>query len=97
MITIYFLSYSFASCDRYILQDDMCGATPEKLKEYRDILGPVYLTLVDVLMTKSMITVDQSDWSAEDKETFRCYRQVLDSYRLGFRFIFFSNYSTGYC
>lgn len=40
------------------------------------MLGPAYLTLVDLLMTKSMLTPNQSDWTSEDKETFRCYRQV---------------------
>ena len=54
----------------------MCSATPEKHKMYSEVLGPAYLTLVDLLMTKSMITLNQSDWSSEDKETFRCYRQV---------------------
>ena len=61
---------------RYILQDDICSADPEKHKVYSEVLGPAYLTLVDLLMTKSMITVNQSDWTSEDKENFRCYRQV---------------------
>ena len=62
--------------DRYILQDDMCSSPVEKLKVYQSLFGPAYLTLVDILMTKSMISIDQSDWSPDDKESFRCYRQV---------------------
>ena len=62
--------------NRYILQDDICGAIPEKHKVYTELFGPAYLALVDILMTKSMM-VDESEWSAEDRETFRCYRQVI--------------------
>ena len=62
--------------DRDILQDDICSSSCEKHKTYRALFGPAYLTLIDALMTKSMMPVDQSEWSPEDKETFRCYRQV---------------------
>lgn len=62
--------------NRYILQDDMCTSTAEKHKVYQALFGPAYLALVDCLLTKSMITIDQSEWSPDDKETFRCYRQV---------------------
>lgn len=61
---------------RYILQDDICSSSSEKHKTYRALFGPAYLALIDVLMTKSMISIDQSEWSPDDKETFRCYRQV---------------------
>ena len=67
-----------AKClNRYILQDDICSTAGDKYETYRTLFGPAYLTLVDLLMTKSMIAVDQSEWSPDDKETFRCYRQVI--------------------
>lgn len=65
---------------RYILQDDICSLTGEKLDTYRTIFGPAYLTLVDVLLTKSMIAPDHVDWAPDDKETFRCYRQVCEQF-----------------
>lgn len=72
----------------YILQDDICSAEPEKHEVYSEVLGPAYLTLVDLLMTKSMITLNQSDWTSEDKETFRCYRQdIADTLAYCFKFL----------
>ena len=65
----------FIFLKRYILQDDICNSACEKNKTYRLLFGPAYLTLIDVLLTKSMIS-DQTDWSLDDKEAFRCYRQV---------------------
>ena len=47
---------------------------------YQSLFGPAYLALVDCLMTKSMMSIDQSEWSPDDKETFRCYRQVTSKF-----------------
>lgn len=72
----------------YILQDDICTSNVEKQKIYESLFGPAYLALVDILLTKSMITVDQSDWSPDDKETFRCYRQdISDTLAYCYKFL----------
>jgi len=40
----------------------------------RDLL-PVYCTLTDTLLSKSVLPDNLESWSAEDQESHRCYRQ----------------------
>lgn len=59
----------------YILQDDMLAFGKEHFAVIMQSLGPVYLLLAEVMLHKSMLPADDSSWSSEEKEQFRCYRQ----------------------
>jgi len=47
-------------------------------EEILNIIRPFYKKLIVILMRKSMQPCDMSDWSREDKDTFRCYRQDIE-------------------
>lgn len=55
----------------------------EKLKgsEVMNIVKPFYKKLIGILMRKSMQPENVSQWSRDDRDTFRCYRQdIADTY-----------------
>ena len=36
--------------------------------------GPIYEELVNALMRKAMYSLNENDWTADQREAFRCYR-----------------------
>lgn len=64
----------------YILQDDIIASDAGKAAEYVMLFKPLYETLIQTLLTKVQYPSDQmyeTEWTAEDKEAFRCYRQDI--------------------
>ncbi|XP_022101728.1 importin-13-like isoform X1 [Acanthaster planci] len=63
----------------YILQDDIVSSDQEEFREYVRVFAPVYMHLVEVMLTKVQYPPDEeySTWNAEEKEHFRCYRQDI--------------------
>lgn len=61
----------------YILQDDIIASEPEQFHVYVALLSPVYRTLAEVMLRKSMLPFVESAWTAEEKELLRCYRQDI--------------------
>lgn len=62
----------------YILQDDIVASDGEKGKEYMILFKPLYQSLIETLLVKVQFPPDHlydQEWSSEDKEAFRCYRQ----------------------
>lgn len=51
------------------------------------ILGPVYQELILILLRKSQYPHDNSEFSSEDKETFRWYRQDVADTLVTFTYI----------
>ena len=43
--------------------------------EIQNVLYPIYKTLVEVLLTKGAYPTYVDSWKADEKESFRCYRQ----------------------
>ena len=48
----------------YIFQFQQCG----------QIFGPIYQMLVDSLLRKAMYNLKESEWTPDQRESFRCYR-----------------------
>lgn len=64
----------------YILQDDIVASDGEKGKEYMLLFKPLYQSLIETLLVKVQFPPDHlydQEWSSEDKEAFRCYRQDI--------------------
>ena len=64
----------------YILQDDILASEQEKAAEYLTLFKPLYETLIQTLLTKVQYPSDhmyETEWNADDKEAFRCYRQDI--------------------
>ena len=64
----------------YTLQDDIIGSDQDKVASYLTLFNPLYQTLMDALIKKVQYPSDQvyeHDWTNEDKESFRCYRQDI--------------------
>ncbi|XP_071799538.1 importin-13-like isoform X1 [Asterias amurensis] len=63
----------------YILQDDIVSSDQEEFQEYVRVFAPVYMHLVEVMLTKVQYPPDEeyNSWNAEEKEHFRCYRQDI--------------------
>ncbi|XP_068084761.1 importin-13 [Anabrus simplex] len=59
----------------YILQDDMMASEPEQQVVYTALLSPVYRSLAEVMLNKSMLPADDESWTSEEREQLRCYRQ----------------------
>lgn len=62
----------------YMLQDDVIGSDPTPYHQLVQLLAPVYATLAEILLHKSMLPERsdlESNWNSEDRESFRCYRQ----------------------
>ncbi|XP_043203803.1 importin-13-like isoform X2 [Amphibalanus amphitrite] len=64
----------------YTLQDDIL-ASDEHKEQLTEQLQPVYSALLNVMVQKSMLPKDPSEYSPDEAEAFRRYRQdILDFY-----------------
>lgn len=64
----------------YTLQDDIIGSDQDKVATYLTLFNPLYQSLIDTLIVKVQYPPDsvyEQDWSNDDKEGFRCYRQDI--------------------
>lgn len=64
----------------YTFQDDVIASDQEKIPNYLSLFSPLYLSLIDTLLIKVQFPPDyvyEKEWSSEDKESFRCYRQDI--------------------
>ncbi|CAG0908130.1 unnamed protein product, partial [Cyprideis torosa] len=61
----------------YIIQDEMVNAEEQEHKELDKWLVPMYYKLVTILLGKAAYPADLEEWSSEDREAFRCYRQDI--------------------
>ncbi|XP_022917881.1 importin-13 [Onthophagus taurus] len=67
----------------YTLQDDILALGTAECAELLLLIKPYYRELVCIMLRKAMFpsSDDNPSWSAEDRETFRCYRQdIADTY-----------------
>ena len=58
----------------YIFQDDMIACEPPQFQVAISTFGPIYEELVNSLMRKAMYSLTENEWTADQRETFRCYR-----------------------
>lgn len=58
----------------YIFQDDMIACEPPQFQITIATFGPIYEELVNALMRKAMYSLSENEWTADQRETFRCYR-----------------------
>jgi hypothetical protein len=58
-------------------QDDIIASEPEQFHLYVAMLSPVYRTLAEVMLRKSMLPAVEGAWTSEEKELLRCYRQDI--------------------
>ena len=58
----------------YILQDDIIACEPQQYQRCVGVFGTAYKALVESMMKKSMYPLNDQDWTADQKESFRCYR-----------------------
>ena len=58
----------------YIFQDDIIAGEPQEFQQCVAVYGPLYAKLVEGFIMKSMYPVDDSQWTKDQKEAFRCYR-----------------------
>ncbi|XP_015792696.1 importin-13 [Tetranychus urticae] len=64
----------------YTFQDDIIGSEQEKIPAFLALFNPLYHSLIDTLLVKVQYPPDSvysNDWTSEDKESFRCYRQDI--------------------
>ncbi|XP_064626443.1 importin-13-like isoform X2 [Lineus longissimus] len=63
----------------YILQDDIMSSDHELFQQYIRVFAPVYMSLVQVFLGKVAYPPEAEyvQWSKEEKEQFRCYRQDI--------------------
>ncbi|XP_050507704.1 importin-13 [Diabrotica virgifera virgifera] len=62
----------------YTLQDDIISLEAPECASLILTVKPYYRDLVCVMLRKSMFpVVDDNNWSLDDKEVFRCYRQDI--------------------
>ncbi|XP_060533437.1 importin-13 [Cylas formicarius] len=61
----------------YTLQDDILGLDTAQCAQLLLLIKPYYRNLVCILLRKSLLPIDDSGWSLDDKEVFRCYRQDI--------------------
>jgi hypothetical protein len=57
-----------------VFQDEIVSSDPGKLQQCIQIFTPMYQTLVDSLLRKSMYNLKEQEWTKDQRETFRCYR-----------------------
>ena len=74
----------------YIFQDDIIACEPQQFQICAAVFGPVYLKLVEGMLKKCMYQVDDSTWTLDQKEVFRCYRTgnlllACNAYLISFR------------
>ncbi|XP_064476842.1 importin-13-like [Ornithodoros turicata] len=71
------------SCSRqalgfwYALQDDVSAAEGPRAEALLLLLHPVWQALVDTLLRKAQLPLDDSHWAEEEKDALRCYRQDI--------------------
>ena len=58
----------------YIFQDDMIACEPPQFQLAIATFGPIYEELVNALMRKAMYSLQENEWTADQREAFRCYR-----------------------
>jgi hypothetical protein len=58
-------------------QDDIIASEAKQFDLYVAAMSPVYRTLAEVMLHKSMLPFAESAWTSEEKELLRCYRQDL--------------------
>ena len=58
----------------YIFQDDMIACDPPQFQVAIATFGPLYEELVNALMRKAMYSLSENEWTADQREAFRCYR-----------------------
>lgn len=62
----------------YTLQDDILSLETAECAQLLLMIKPYYRDLVCIMLRKSMYPPSEdSDWSLDDKEVFRCYRQDI--------------------
>ncbi|RWS31852.1 importin-13-like protein [Leptotrombidium deliense] len=64
----------------YTFQDDIIASDEGKLATYLSMFSPLYQSLIETLIAKVQYPPDSvfdNDWTIEDKESFRCYRQDI--------------------
>lgn len=58
----------------YIFQDDIIACDPLQFQAAIATFGPSYEELVNALIRKSMYSLNENDWTGDQREAFRCYR-----------------------
>lgn len=72
----------------YILQDDIIACEPEQYQQCVALFGPVYTALVNGLLQKSMYNVKDHEWTADQRESLRCYRtDIADTIMYSFNIL----------
>jgi len=72
----------------YILQDDIIACEPEQYQMCVALFGPVYTALVQTMLIKSMYDPNDNVWTADQRESFRCYRtDVADTIMYSFNIL----------
>lgn len=72
----------------YILQDDIIACEPEQYQQCVALFGPVYTALVNAMLHKSMYDPKDSEWSADQRESLRCYRtDIADTIMYSFNIL----------
>lgn len=62
----------------YTLQDDILSLGTAECTQLLLMIKPYYRDLVCIMLRKSMFPLNEDgDWSLDDKEVFRCYRQDI--------------------
>ncbi|EFA09709.1 importin-13 [Tribolium castaneum] len=62
----------------YTLQDDILSLETAECAQLLLMIKPYYRDLVCIMLRKSMFPLNEDgDWSLDDKEVFRCYRQDI--------------------
>jgi hypothetical protein len=62
----------------YTLQDDILSLETAECAQLLLMIKPYYRDLVCIMLRKSMYPLQEDgDWSLDDKEVFRCYRQDI--------------------
>ncbi|KAK6640059.1 hypothetical protein RUM43_008336 [Polyplax serrata] len=61
----------------YVLQDEIILSSSEDHILFMKYLGPIYEKLVNILITKAQLPGVEQNFSKQDLESFRCYRQDI--------------------
>ena len=72
----------------YILQDDIIACEPEQYQQCVALFGPIYTALVNAMLHKSMYDPKDAEWSADQRESLRCYRtDIADTIMYSFNIL----------
>lgn len=61
----------------YALQDDVSAAEGSRAEALLLLLHPLWQALVDTLLRKAQLPLDDSHWTDEERDVLRCYRQDI--------------------